>query len=500
MTVQMAEDERAPALDREACYRALRARDARFDGRFYTAVVSTGIYCRPICPARLPKFENCIFLPSAAAAHELGFRPCLRCRPELAPGLAGFRGSANTVTRALALIVEGGLDDDGVDALAERLGVGARHLRRLFDRHVGASPVAVAQAHRILFAKRLLSESTLSMAQVALAAGFGSVRRFNDVFRHTYERTPSAFKRGRSDAHDDPLADGPAVTLKLAYSPPYDFASLLEFLALRAIPGVERVADGVYTRSFALGAARGTVSVSALAHEPALSARIRTTDVAALSRIVARLRRLFDLDADSATIDAQLARSKPLAVRVRARPGVRVPGAWDGFELAVRAVLGQQISVKAATTIAGRIVARCGRPLADDEGAPAAPRMLFPTPRALAAADLTSLGLTSARSSALRALGARIADDERLLHAAETLPESLKKLTSLPGFGPWTAQYVAMRALREPDAFPTGDLGLLRALAENGVRPTPKRLGELAEAWRPFRAYAALRLWMQSPG
>jgi AraC family transcriptional regulator, regulatory protein of adaptative response / DNA-3-methyladenine glycosylase II len=484
-------------LDRTLCYRALRTRDARFDGQFYTAVVSTGIYCRPICPARTPKLENCVFLPSAAAAHQLGFRPCLRCRPEVAPGSAGWRGSANTVSRALSLIAQGGFDAGGVEALAERLGVGARQLRRLFDRHVGATPVSVAQAQRILFAKKLLDETALSMAEIAGAAGFRSIRRFNDVFRRTYQRAPSALRRNRAAGAE--LGGG--LELKLPYSPPYDWAAMLAFLQARAIPGVEQVERDCYTRTFGFGSAQGTVEVRALPGEHQLLARIRTSEIAALGAIVARLRHVFDLDADMLAIDSHLASDARLRALVRARPGLRVPGAWDSFELAVRAVLGQQISVRAATTFAGRLVSAHGQALGSSATAVAAagPRRLFPTPAQLAAADLTQIGLTRARAATLNALGAALTRDPNLLQPAATLEETVARLEGLPGIGAWTAHYIAMRALREPDAFPASDLGLLRALETAAGRPSPKVLLQLAEAWRPWRAYAVLRLWTQPP-
>lgn len=487
-----------PSLDRDVCYRALRTRDARFDGRFYTAVVSTGIYCRPICPARTPKLENCLFLPSAGAAHQMGFRPCLRCRPEVAPGLAGWRGTASTVSRALSLIAEGGFDEGGADELAARLGVGARHLRRLFDRHVGASPVSVAQAHRILFAKKLIGETALSMTDIASASGFGSVRRFNAVFHDTYGRAPSELRRTTTRAGEEA---GPAVVLKLPFSAPYDWRGILEFLAARAIPGVEAVSGDTYRRTFALGDATGLLEVSAPARASHLVATILTSDVKALGAIVARLRRLFDLDADIVAVDAHLARDRALARGVRERPGVRVPGAWEPFELAVRAVLGQQVSVRAATTFAGRIVAAHGRPLRAPLGSlgDGSPTVLFPSPAALAKADLTRIGLTRARAATLSALAAAVAASPDLLSAADTLDDTLSELCALPGIGPWTAQYIAMRALRQPDAFPASDLGLLRAMETKAGRPTPAALAERAEAWRPWRAYAALRLWTTPP-
>ena len=482
----------SPDLDRDSCYRALRSRDARFDGRFYTAVLTTGIFCRPICPAPTPRIENCLFLPSAGAAHRMGFRPCLRCRPEAAPGTAGWRGTASTVARALHLIAEGALDGAGVDDLAARLGVGARHLRRLFDRHVGAAPVAVAQAHRILFAKTLIGETALPMTEIALAAGFGSVRRFNAAMRRTYGRPPGALRR------EAPAAIAAGITLTLPFSPPYDWTGVVGFLAARAIPGVEEVTPDRYRRTVAIGGARGVVAISPAPGGNALAATIRIDDVSALAAVVARLRRLFDLDADIAAIDGHLAADPLLAPLVGRRPGLRVPGAWDGFELAVRAVLGQQISVAAATTLAGRLAAALGRPLPEGGDAP---RLLFPTPGAVAGSDLAGIGLTGARARALRGLAAAMNDDPRLLDSGATLDAAVARLSALPGIGPWTAQYIAMRVLREPDAFPASDLGLRKAMATAAGLPDPVRLLATAETWRPWRAYAAMRLWMQGgPG
>ena len=480
-------------LERDVCYRALCARDPRFDGRFYVCVRSTGIYCRPICPARTPKLENCVFVPTSAAAHQLGFRSCLRCRPELAPHLAAFRGTANTVSRALALIAEGALDEGDVEQLAARLGIGQRQLRRLFDQHVGASPISVAQAQRILFAKRLITETSLSMANVALGAGFGSIRRFNQVIRDTYGRAPLALRRSATSA-----APGAGVTLRLPYRPPYDWTGMLAFLAARAIPGVELVDGARYLRTFALGGVQGMVEVTRAVGAHQLLATIHTEDVCVLGSVVARLKRVFDLDAEMEAIDAHLARDRRLEERVRARPGVRVPGAWDAFELAVRAVLGQQISVAAATTFAGRLVASHGRPLSDHVAPTlAAPRCLFPQPAELAEASLTRIGLTRARAQTLCALASAVHEEPQLLAPRATLEESVAKLVSLPGIGPWTAHYIALRALDEPDALPASDLGLLRALETAGDRPTPAELSRWAEAWRPWRSYAVIRLWTQ---
>jgi AraC family transcriptional regulator, regulatory protein of adaptative response / DNA-3-methyladenine glycosylase II len=480
-----------PALDPSACYRALRTRDARFDGRFYVAVLSTGIFCRPVCPARTPRPEHCVFYPSAAAAHAAGFRPCLRCRPELAPGVAGWRGTANTVSRALALIAEGAWsDEDDLEALAERVGVGGRHLRRLFERHVGAPPVAVVQAQRVLFAKRLLADSALSMAEVALASGFGSVRRFNHVMRATFGRAPRELRRRGAGGG----AEAGTVVLRLPFTRPYDWPSMLAFFAARAIPGVEEVRGGEYRRTVALEGAHGSVAVRPAPGGAHLLAAIRITRLAALPAVVGRLKRLFDLEADAAAIDAHLARDPLLAPRVAARPGLRVPGAWEPFELAARAILGQQVSVAAARTLAGRIAVASG------ERAPAAPAgepgLVFPGPERLGWLRLEGLGLTGARAAALHALARAVSDDPGLLRPASDLEATVERLALLPGIGRWTASYIAMRAFHEPDAFPEADLGLLRALERRGVRPRPADLLRRAEAWRPWRAYAAMRLWV----
>lgn len=472
----------ARQLNPETCYLALKTRDGRFDGRFYTAVVSTGIFCRPICPARTPKFDNCMFFRSAAAAHAAGFRPCLRCRPEVAPGLAGWRGTANTVRRALDLISEGALSEDSVDTLAGRVGVGSRHLRRLFDEHVGTSPVNVARAHRLLFAKKLLGETELAIADVAYASGFGSVRRFNTAIRGAYGKTPRELRKARAPAD-------PRIRLKLPYKPPYDWPTMLAYLRARAIEGVEEVEDDTYRRSFQVG----TVEVRP-GERGCLLAFIELTDLTHVASVVARLRRLLDLDADVELIGTHLARDARLARCIAARPGLRVPGAWDGFETAVRAILGQQITVAAARKLAGKMVARFGDPLPRTS---TRLRNRFPRPAVLAVADIASLGMPAARARAVSALALEMVANPELLSPVGRLEDSVRRLERLPGIGAWTAQYIAMRVLREPDAFPASDVGLLRAVADGESRPKPDELLEIAEAWRPWRAYAAQHLWMK---
>ena len=473
--------------DADVCYRALSSRDARFDGRFFTGVASTGIYCRPICPARTPLSRNCRFFPSAAAAAQAGFRACRRCRPEAAPGSPAWQGSSAAVTRALRLVGEGALDRAGVDELAARVGAGGRHLRRLFEQHLGASPLAVAQTRRVHFAKKLLDETSLPITQIAHAAGFASLRRFNDAMRSAFGAPPRQLRRGRK------LADAEALlTLRLAARPPFAGRRLLAYLAARALPGVEQVSRTAYRRSVSQGDESGVIAVELDATGCGVTLTLPARLVPAAVSLTARVRRLFDLDADPAPIRAQLRRDPALAARLRGSPGVRVPGAFCGFELAVRAVLGQQISVAGARTLAGRIVAAYGPALALPDGAI---ERLFPDAQRLAAADLSGLGLTRARVAALGHLAQAVASGQLDLEGGMAPEEVRRRLLALPGIGPWTAEYVALRALGEPDAFPANDLGLRRALAEAGQPLSERVLEERSKAWQPWRGYAALLLW-----
>lgn len=484
-------------LDARACYRALLTRDARFDGRLFVGVRTTGIYCRPVCPARTPKREHVEFFPTAAAAHEAGFRPCLRCRPEAAPDLAAWRGTSNTVARALALIDLGGLDEADVDALASRLGVGERQLRRLFRQHLGASPVAVAQTRRVLLAKQLLHETTLPMSEVALASGFGSIRRFNETFQRLFNRPPSALRRSGAAASAPGSGE---VTLRLHYRPPYDWDSMLAFLSARAIRGLEVVRDGTYLRTIRVEGGHAVVSVRP-GKGPSLQVRVRVSTLRSLPGVIARVRRVFDLSADPQTIGAHLSEDRTLAALVEQRPGLRVPGSWDGFELAVRAVLGQQVTVRAAVRLAGQLVEAYGEPLqvpgANIDGL----THVFPSPRRLAQLSPSTLPMPRARATALISLADSVATDPALFSAGHSLDAVIERLRALKGIGDWTAQYIAMRELREPDAFPAADIGLMRALATpDGRRPTAKELLARAERWRPWRAYAAQHLWMADTG
>jgi len=477
-------------LDRDAQYRALLIRDPRFDGRVFVCVKTTGIYCRPICPARTPKLDNIVFVQTAAAAQEAGFRPCLRCRPETAPDLGAWRGASNTVSRALALIELGALDQDDLEALADRVGVGERQLRRLFRQHLGASPIAVAQTRRVLLAKQLIHETHLPMTEIALAAGFGSLRRFNEVFQDLYQRSPSDLRRSRKGD----LSSGAQgeISLTLRYRAPYDWPAMLDFLKLRAIAGVETVEGDTYARTIGFGGLQGTVSVRPGPGD-GLEATVRFANLSALPNIIARLRRVFDLSAEPEAIGQHLAQDPALAPLVAARPGLRLPGAWDGFELAIRAVLGQQITVPAAIRLASKLVARYGQPLSDPQ-----PGLthLFPEPALLAQTDLSELGLPRSRAKTLSAVAAAVIADPDLLSAGHSLEEAVARLRAVPGIGDWTAHYIAMRQLREPDAFPAADVGLMRALTDpSGQRPDAAALLQRAQAWRPWRAYGAQHLW-----
>jgi AraC family transcriptional regulator of adaptative response / DNA-3-methyladenine glycosylase II len=490
------------ALDFDTCYRAVVARDPRFDGRFFTGVTSTGIYCRPICPARTPAWRNMRFFPHAGAAEAAGFRACRRCRPEASPGSPDWNARADLAARAVRLIADGYADEHGVSGLARRLAVTERHLRRLLLAELGTTPIALARTTRLQTARRLLAETDMPVTEIAFASGFASVRQFNASFREAYGRPPTALRtRARvaqpdmagQGQRDDAAADGTWLTLRLACREPFDGRSLLQFLAARAIAGVEEVAQGRYARTVRVPGGSGLVE---LVPPPAAGGngtaqvllRVRLTGLRGTGQVVSRCKRLLDLDADPQAIAAALAADEALAPLVAARPGLRVPGAYDGFELAVRAVIGQQVSVPAASTLTGRLAARHGTRL-DGAAGPAGPLpVLFPRPADLAAADLAGLGLTTARQATLRALAAACAAGRLNLDPGADPEETAARLAELPGVGPWTVAYILMRT-GDPDAFPGSDLGLRRAMERLGIEPAR------ADRWRPWRAYAALHLW-----
>jgi AraC family transcriptional regulator of adaptative response / DNA-3-methyladenine glycosylase II len=489
-------------LDFDTCYRAVLARDPRFDGRFYTAVTSTGIYCRPVCPARTPARRNMRFYPHAGAAEAAGFRACRRCRPETSPGSPEWNIRADLTGRAVRLIADGYVDEHGVDGLARRLAVTERHLRRLLMAELGAGPLALARSMRMQTARRLLAETTMPVTDIAFASGFSSVRQFNATFLEAYGKPPSALRPAlRRPAPNGGKAgpDSAWLTLKLAAREPFDSAALLGFLAPRAVPGVEQVTGGTYARTIRAPGGPGLIELT-LPEAPAdggrpdarhVLLRARLPGLRGVGQVVSRCRQLLDLDADACAINAVLAADGLLAPLVAARPGLRVPGAYDGFELAVRAVLGQQVSVPAARTLAGRLAGRLGTRL---ETADRSPSVLFPGPADLADADLSGLGLTTARQATLRALATAVAGGTLELDHGSDPEETAARLAELPGIGPWTISYILMRAVGDPDAFPAGDLGLRRALDSLGGRTArPDR-------WRPWRAYAAVHLWAWSAG
>jgi AraC family transcriptional regulator of adaptative response / DNA-3-methyladenine glycosylase II len=462
---------------------ARRTRDPRFDGRFFIGVTSTGIYCRPICPAPSPREKNVRYFPTAAAAADAGFRPCLRCHPEVAPGTPAWQGTPATVQRALRLIEEHAQDGLRIDELAGRLGIGPRHLHRLFVQHLGAPPHVVLQTRRLHFAKQLVDRTRLPFADIALAAGFGSIRRFNAAVRQAWARTPTDLRKAGAGRG---LDDRAAYRFRLAYRPPYDWNAMCAFLARRAVPAVERVADGRYARVVDVEQGSGLIEVSHDDAAHALDVVVHTDDPRSLYRIVARVRDLFDVDADPTAVRATLGSDALLEQSLGRRPGLRVPGAFDGFEIAVRAILGQQCSVAAARTLAGRLVASYGREVPGG-GA----WRLFPRPDVLVEAPLEALGMPGQRAGAIRALAGSVARGALVLARDADASAVRATLQALPGIGPWTVEYIAMRALGDPDAFVDSDL-IVRRAAGLGRRALVSR----SDAWRPWRAYAVMHLWM----
>jgi AraC family transcriptional regulator, regulatory protein of adaptative response / DNA-3-methyladenine glycosylase II len=475
-------------LTREILDRARRSRDARFDGRFFIAVRSTRIYCRPICPSRFSQDSNIRYYATAEEAAEAGYRPCLRCRPEAAPGSPAWTGTSAVVQRALKLIQDGALDHGSVSDLANRLGIGVRHLSRLFAQHVGASPATVAQTRRLQFAKRLLDDTHLPITDIALASGFGSIRRFNDVFQATYRRSPRELRKGRRIGAE--TSTSAEITLRLAYRPPYDWDHLCGFLAQGAIPGLEVVTAGSYARAVQTPSGHALLQIRPVVQEHALELRVQGAMPAELPRLLSSVRRMFDLTADPAHITSSLASDPLLRPLIARRPGLRIPGAWDPFECSLRAIIAQQGTATVQIRSLKRLVERFGKPIE-----PLVPgiRYLFPTPAALADANPDTLGLSRKHGETLRQLTHGIRD--QLLRFDAPVEEVSRTLAAIPGVGQWAAGYVALRGLGEPDAFPFGDRRL-RRLASTGEKAlTPLALEARAESWRPFRGYAVFHLW-----
>lgn len=485
-------------LTRESFNRALDARDARFDGVFFVGVASTGIYCRPICPARRTLYRNRRFFSSAAAAERAGFRPCLRCRPELAPGRARVDAVPRLVAAAAQRIAAGALNGTSVEVLASELGVSGRQLRRALQQELGVSPIELAQTQRLLLAKQLLTETRLPMSSIADASGFQSLRRFNALFRDRYRMSPEAIRRtSRTPASRRLDTDG-AETLRLAlsYRPPIDWGGLMGFLGPRATPGVETVRDGCYARTVRIGSHTGVIRAwhdATTRPNPSVQLEVSASLLPVLMPLCARIRHLFDLDAEPSAIENHL-RATQFHALDRRHNGLRVPGAFDGFELALRAILGQQVTVKGATTLSGRLARVFGEPVVTNDVS-----LNHVTPDAARIADaslnrIRDIGLPVARAASVQALAREVASGSLRIAPDADVREVTAHLTELPGVGPWTADYIAMRALHWPDAFPAGDLALQRAaggLTAGGLR-------KLAEPWRPWRSYAAMHLWMKA--
>jgi AraC family transcriptional regulator, regulatory protein of adaptative response / DNA-3-methyladenine glycosylase II len=467
-------------LDADQCYRAVTSHDARFDGRFFVGVGTTRIYCRPVCTAKTPLRKNCSFFPSAAAAEIQGYRPCLRCRPELAPGYAAVDANRRLAQSAAGLIEDGRLQDASLTDLAGTLAVTDRHLRRVFQQEFGVSPVEYAQTQRLLLAKRLLTDTDLSVLDVAMASGFASLRRFNHLFRTRYRMTPGELRRSLPAR-----ASSDVLTFDLAYRPPYDWDAMLAFLAKRAIVGVEVVDGKRYRRTIRLAKATGWIEVAPSPKRTTLRVLASTSLASATPIVLARVKNLFDLACRPDDI------AQALGALAKEHPGLRLPGAIDGFEIAVRAILGQQVTVKAAATLAARFVKAFGEPI---ETPHAGLERTFPRPATIAALDhsrIAELGIIASRAKAIVALAGEIAHGRLSLEPSSGVEGTIAALEKLPGVGPWTAQYIAMRALAWPDAFPHPDVAVLKAMKETNGR----RALERANAWRPWRAYAVLHLW-----
>jgi AraC family transcriptional regulator, regulatory protein of adaptative response / DNA-3-methyladenine glycosylase II len=473
-------------LTPDQCYQAVLTRDARFDGRFFVAVRSTRIYCRPICRVKTPLRKNCTFYTHEAEAEVAGYRPCKRCRPELAPGNSAMEVSSQLARATAACINQDFLADHSLEELATKLEITDRQMRRVFQEEFGVSPIEYWQTQRLLLAKQLLTDSRLPVASVALASGFQSLRRFNVALKERYRMTPTELRK--KQAHQ-PIAESSEFSFRLGYRPPFDWNYLLGFLSRRAIPQVEAVEDGAYFRTVRISRHSkeytGFLEVRHQPEERMISVRLSDTLIPVCPMILERIRRVFDLEADPVAIGLVLGSlAKP-------RPGLRVPGSFDGFEMSMRAILGQQVSVAGARTLAGRLVACFGARITVP-----APSLsyLFPKPDRIAKASLqeiTQLGITSQRAKTLIAMAQAISSRDLILEPGNRVEGTLKKLRQIPGIGEWTAQYIAMRSLSWPDAFPHTDLGICKALAETN----PKKILALSEKWRPWRAYAALHLW-----
>lgn len=468
---------------------ARQARDPRFDGRFFIGVKTTGIYCRPVCKVKMPLAKNITIYHSAAAAAEAGFRPCLRCRPEAAPGTPAWMGTSTTVKRALRLISEGALDNDSVETLSDRLGVTTRHLCRLFDQHIGASPKALAQTRRLHLAKKLLDETDLRITDVAMSSGYKSIRRFNDHLKQVYKRTPSELRKISGKNSKEKSQDKVGFQLRLAYRPPFDFDGILNFLRIRAIPDVEQVSGNEYSRTISFGQEHGRLTIKNIEAENCIAIHLSLSEANLVVPSLERIKCLFDLSADPYEILQGLNADKQFSHIVRQNPGQRVPGCWEPFEIAVRAIVGQQVSVKGATTVMGRIAKTYGQ---------VTPWGLrFPTAEELSSLDVKSMSMPIKRAQAIKDMCLAIAKGDLSLDVAGESETLVSRLVAIKGIGPWTAQYIAMRALGDPNAFLHSDLVLLKVAKKLFGIDSDKALLEKSLDWQPWRAYAGMHLWRQ---
>lgn len=476
------------ALDFEQCYRAISSRDTRFDGRFFTAVSSTGIYCRPICPAQTPKREHTHFYTHAAAAEAAGFRACRRCHPEVAPTSPDWNIRADLVARALHLIAEGVIDSMGVAGVADKLGISVRHLSRLLVAEVGVGPLALARTRRAQTARLLIDQTDLSLTTIAFAAGFASLRQFNETMQAVFGCPPSELRRRGQKGE----AGTGVLTLRLTTRPPYDGAYLLNFLGQRTTAGTEEVSNGSYRRTVRFARSAGIIELTPQPDNKSVILRLQLDNLEDLPLIVQRCREFFDLDADPEAIATVLGNDLYLQPLILARPGLRIPGATDGFEQGVRAILGQQISVQGARTLAGRIVAAVGEPIATPT---ATLTHYFPTPQQLAVATLDGLGITGGRIKAIHALAAAVVAGEIQLTPSADREQVSERLLALPGIGPWTVAYIRLRALGDPNAFLPTDLGIRRAMERLQIAADAASITARAETWRPWGGYALIHLW-----
>jgi AraC family transcriptional regulator of adaptative response / DNA-3-methyladenine glycosylase II len=477
-----------PSLDFERCYRAVESRDARFDGWFITAVTTTGIYCRPSCPTPIrPKREHVRFYPTAAAAQLAGFRACKRCRPDASPGSPEWNVRGDLVARAMRLIADGVIDRDGVTGLARRLAVSERHLHRLMLAELGAGPLAIARAQRAQTARTLIETTDIAFTEVAFAAGFESIRQFNDTVREVFALTPTQLRRAGRRRGD--VVEG-TLTLRLPYRPPFDWASLFAWLRARTLPGVSEADGNRHRRTLRLPRGSGVVTLEPV--DGHIRCTLRLEKMADLTSAVRQCRRLLDLDADPASVAEVLAKDRHLRALVNKRPGLRAPGAVDGTELAMQAILGQQVSLAAARTLATRLVTAHGDVI---KIADATLTHLFPAADRIATADLSVLGVPATRQATIRALAGAIASGALPLDPGADRADVHQRLLSIPGIGEWSAGYIVMRALGDPDTFLAGDLGIKRAGTRLGIGSTPREISARATAWRPWRSYATHQLW-----